>query len=452
MQCGQFRHVSRVLAAVLIIGTSAPAQVLADSESRDRERDGRRPIVTIDHFVPHISTVPANAGELVHLFVRERTGPEGLCSCSSSREGQAPKGDEDRGDRRREVVLMVHSRSVPVLAAMDLGSDDYNWALSLARAGIDVFMMDFQGSGRSPRPKMDDPCNVPETSTVPDQSKILIANERPLTTTCKATYPFVLTTSGGIDQRPGHDPGYAQKQGSDQDELDRVIDYIRELRGVDKVHLVSWSQGSFRIGPYAVNHPEKVASLFFLAPIFNTNFLPTTVDPKTLPRSGTPMTLRTRADVFPGSGFFPGWDVEVHEQCDGQREAGIQDVVWAALMDNDALGRTWWPSEGALRVREVTLWGWNKDVAEQLTVPTLIIRGEHDTGQGGRQDVHDLYGFVSNPNKLRFHVLCTGHFMLWEKQRTVLHDISKQWIKRGRVAGYEQGEFVVDTEGNVAPM
>ena len=71
---------------------------------------------------------------------------------------------------------------------------------------------------------------------------------------------------------------------SDWSELDTVVDYIRTLRGVDKVALVAWSQGSFRAGPYAVQHPEKVESLFLLAPVFNPNF-----------RSGTgPMPLPIR--------------------------------------------------------------------------------------------------------------------------------------------------------------
>ena len=436
-------NVCEKLLAGLILGTSLAAQALADRESSRRpEREQAHTIATIDHFVPHISTVPANRGELVHLFVRERTAASRLCACSSARQDRAAEEREDDADKRanRHVVLMIHGRSVSILPATDLGSDDYNWALSLARAGIDVFMMDFQDSGRSPRPKMDDACNVPNTSPAFQQSRILIPN--PLKVPCQPSYPFVLNTTG-----------------SDLDELDRVVDYIRDLRGVDKVHLISWSQGSFRTGPYAVRHPEKVASLFFLAPIFNTAFQPI-LEPSGLPRAGNPMTLRTRADLFAGDGKVTGWDVEIN--CEGQREAGIQDAVWAAVMDNDQLGRTWGPPvtgapagsapEGVMRVREITLWGWNSDVATKLSVPTLIIRGEFDTGQGGRQHVAELYSLVQNPNKLRFHVLCAGHHMQWEKQRTVLHDISKQWIKNGRVAGNEQGEFVVDTEGNVSPM
>jgi pimeloyl-ACP methyl ester carboxylesterase len=434
-------NVCEKLVAGLMLGTSLAAQALADSEdSRDRERERPHQVVTIDHFVPHISTVPANSGELVHLFVRERIAGSGLCACSSARQDRAPEEREDDGDKRanREVVLMIHGRSIPVLPVADLGDDDYNWALSLARAGIDVFLMDFQGSGRSPRPKMEDPCNVPIA-----QQALLIP--RPLQNTCTPKYAGRLNTGQ-----------------SDWDELDRVVDYIRELRGVDKVHLISWSQGSFRAGPYTVQHPEKVASLFFLAPIFNTAFAPAKQ-----PQPTTPMTLRTRAGVFAGDGKVTGWDVEV--KCPGQREAGIQDVVWAAIMDNDRLGRTWGPPpagapadsapEGLMRVREALLGAWNSAVAAGappdkpgLNVPTLIVRGEFDTGQGGLQHVAELYSLVQNPNKLRFHVQCAGHHMQWEKQRTVLHEISKQWIKRGRVGRDEQGEFVVDADGNISPL
>ena len=95
--------------------------------------------------------------------------------------------------------------------------------------------------------------------------------------------------------------------------------------------------------------------------------------------------------------------------------------------------------------------GWNAEVASRITVPTLIIRGEFDTGQGGLQHVAALYDLVNNDNKLRFTVKCAGHFINWERQRTVLHQFSKEWIKHGRVGGFREGEFVVDTEGILTP-
>ena len=146
------------------------------------ENDEANSVLTIDHAVPHISTVAANAGDQVNLFVRERVR-------------------SDVTDRPREAVLMIHGRSVPVLAAAELRHESYDWAGWLAKSGgVDVFMLDFQGSGRSPRPKMDDPCNAPTA-----QQGILIPN--PLSAPCAHSYPFTLNTSG-----------------SDLDELDTVVE------------------------------------------------------------------------------------------------------------------------------------------------------------------------------------------------------------------------------------
>jgi pimeloyl-ACP methyl ester carboxylesterase len=411
-------------AIVTLIGCREATQAPDPGQARHTltsgvEADDGANVVTIDHLVPHVSTVPANSGETVHLFVRERV--------------RSNPGD----GKPREAVLMIHGRSVPVLAAGELRYHDYDWAYWLASSGgFDVFMLDFQGSGRSPRPKMDDPCNI----AAAQQQGLLIPN--PLSATCPPSYGFTLNTAG-----------------SDLDELDRVVDYIRDLRGIDKVHLIGWSAGSFRIGAYGVQHPDKVASLLFFAPIFNAGIepgfpVPPTNPPSPLPRLGTPMTLDTRAVLA------AGWDAEV--KCVDQRDPGIQDVVWAAIMENDELGRTWGPPpaggpagsppEGVMRVRQLVQWGWNAEVAAQLEVPSLIIRGEFDTGLGGRQHLAELYRLIRTDNKLRFTVQCAGHFMNWEKQRVILHQISKEWIKHGRVGGFERGEFLVDTEGNlIAP-
>lgn len=415
-----------ILTAVACRDPVEPLPSVAPSVEADEQSAETGNVLTIDHAVSHISTVPANRGELVQLFVRERV-----------------RSDID--ERPRPAVLMIHGRSVPILAGMELRHEDYDWAGWLARSGgFDVFMLDFQGSGRSPRPMMDDPCNVP----LVQQEQLLIPN--PLSATCAPSYAFTLNTVG-----------------SDLDELDRVVDYIRDLRGVEKVHLIGWSAGSFRIGPYAVRHPQKVATLLFFAPIFNAGVhpppppVPTTNPPSPLPRPGTPMTVETRAT------FVSGWNADAMRalesgRCDDPREPGIQDIAWAATMENDELGRTWGPPpagapegsppQGLMRVRQVVQWGWNPEVASQLEVPTLIIWGEFDRPANARQDVAELYDLVRNENKLRFTVQCGGHTMQWDRQRGIVHQFSKEWIKHGRVSGFDRGEFFVDTEGMLSPM
>lgn len=329
------------------------------------------------------------------------------------------------------MVLIVHGASVPVLPGFDLSSPSYDWALWLAQSGgFDVFMLDFQGSGLSPRPKMDDPCNVPTAQ----QQSILIPN--PLSATCPVSYPFQLINSR-----------------SDWDELDAVVDYIRALRRVEKVALVSWSQGSLRVGPYAVQHPDKVESLLLFAPIYNpagrAGGGPDGLDPPVpLPQSGTPMTVRTQEGFLNG---VNGWNPEI--KCEGQVEDGIQDVVWNAIMENDAIGRTWGPPDGVMRVRSPFLWGWNATTASRLSVPALIIVGKLDLVVRQFPDfpnsVVDLYETIPHSHKLLFEVECAGHYMVWERQRRVLHHISKEWLRQGAVAGFASGRFSVDTEGMI---
>lgn len=160
---------------------------------------------TIDHKVPHVSTVPANEGEQVEIFLREKVMASG-------------------GAQPQPVVLMVHGGVSPSTLAFDVEHETYSWMGYLARAGFDVFAMDMTGYGKSAHPKMDDPCNVS-----PALQKTLIP--KTLDEVCKPPYPFQLVN-----------------RQSEHDELDRVIEYIRNLRGVDKVNLLGWSGGGYRTG------------------------------------------------------------------------------------------------------------------------------------------------------------------------------------------------------------
>jgi hypothetical protein len=42
--------------------------------------------------------------------------------------------------------------------------------------------------------------------------------------------------------------------------------------------------------------------------------------------------------------------------------------------------------------------------------------------------------------------------MFWERQRKVLHRLSKQWLKHGAIDGLTSGRFFVDRDGNTAPI
>lgn len=375
-------------------------------------------VTTTDHTVPHVSTVPATAGQNVELFVREHDGtPPG------------PHAD-------RKAVLMLHGRSIPTLAAYDLQHTSYAWGEALARAGYDVFMMDLQGSGLSPRPRMEDPCNVGPN----EQSAV----NPPLSGPRTASYPFVLTDSQ-----------------SDQDELATVVDFILSTRDVAKVAFIGWSAAAFAMGPYAVGNPGKVESLFLLAPIFPP-LGPS--NPPTLPAPGFP------THVLTPTGFERAWTNEVH--CVDQREPDMVGVVWGALMDIDAIGRTWGPVDpstgkpvGASRFRNFVTWGWNNTTAGQGGVlgggvPVLIVHGEFDRtanttppSSNPALDFHvpALYDAITGTHKILVTVKCASHQMPWEVQHKNLQNLSKHWLDQGDVDGQTSGRFEMDENGDITP-
>jgi len=123
--------------AVVVVVVSGVALLHGD--------DGDR-LLTIDHFLRVKSTVPAIAGQMAQLYVRER-----VVAGSALRNAISP-------DR---VVLCVHGAGTPAEVAFDLPYQDYSWMAYLARGGFDVFSVDMTGYGRSTRPApMNDLCNV----------------------------------------------------------------------------------------------------------------------------------------------------------------------------------------------------------------------------------------------------------------------------------------------------
>jgi pimeloyl-ACP methyl ester carboxylesterase len=336
-------------------------------------------VLAVDHLVDHVSTVPANAGEPVQLHVRERVRP----------------GVQGRAQHHPDpAVLFVPGSATPSVPAYDLPFEDYSWMAYLARTGLDVFALDPTGYGHSPRPKMDDPCNVN-----PPQQALLVPN--PLPAPCPLNYPFRLGTTA-----------------SEQDELDAAVDYVRALRGVDRVSLVGWSLGGHRAGLYAAQHPEKVDRLVLLAP----NYLRTSPSnpPATLPPRGFPMALRTRADQVNWSGV----------SCEGQVDAAVKDPLWGSVNQYDALGATWGPPDGVMRIPVTTQWGWNPITAGQVVAPTLILRGALDTTISETNLVH-LHADLASTDKALVTLPCASHFMMWESQRHVLHALSAAWLTDG---------------------
>lgn len=345
-------------------------------------------IRTIDHMVPHVSTVPAIAGQQVQIFVREKVAA---------------------GDATRPVVLLVHGATSPSTLAFDVEHGSYSWMVYLARAGFDVFAMDMTGYGKSARPKMDDPCNVNpalQTTLIP------ITLKEP----CKPSYPYQLANAQ-----------------SEWDDIDRVVDYIRKLRSVTKINLIGWSAGGYRIGIYASRNPEKVDKLVIYASAQYSRNAPSK-PPESLPRSGFPIAIQSR-EVLEQKRWNP------FTRCEGQIEPGIQDLLWELSKKTDPVGATWGP--GVLRAPTRTYWGWNPEAAKRIKVPTLVMLGEFDELNPSNKE---LYEDLGTDNKVFVSIACGSHFLVWEKNHGALHEASRQWLTNGTFNGVTRGEFRMKRE------
>jgi pimeloyl-ACP methyl ester carboxylesterase len=256
---------------------------------------------------------------------------------------------------------------------------------------------------------MNDPCNLSE-----NQQADLVPESLPKT--CPPTHAFAATT---IE--------------SDWHDLDAVVEYVRELRSVERVHLVAWSLGGPRAGGYAARHPDKVASLILLSPAYARNR--SAGPPPRVPAPGTAMTKQSRAD------FDALWDRQLG--CPDQTEPAIRESVWAAMLESDPIGSTW--GTGVRRAPSVTTWGWSSaEVATQDT-PMLLIAPETD-GQVSPERVVELYEDVGTEAKVLVHLACSSHNAMWETNREKLFAASLEWLRSGTVAGRSSGEVRLTRE------
>jgi pimeloyl-ACP methyl ester carboxylesterase len=345
-------------------------------------------VLTIDHFVSHVSSAPAAYGETVRLYVRERVAA-GVALTSTS--------------FSRRIVLFVHGASIPSEVGFDARYQDYSWMAYLAQAGLDVFAMDITGFGPSTRPAaMDDPCNAAAAS-----QPVLIPAVLPAA--CPNTYSGDLTTIG-----------------SDQDDIDAVVDYLRSLRHVDRISLVAWSKGGPRVGPYVATHPEKIDSVVMLAP----QYVPGT-PPDPMPASVMGITSRQRFDAL--------WDMQIG--CEDQYDPAIRSSLWPQLLETDPTGATWGsgvyrsPTGGDGAVYE--RWG---SFASRIDAPVLLISGDNDKIVLP-ENVRALYSDIKASHKVFAGLACASHFAPWETNHLSLFQASAEWLLKQSVNGMSEGEL-----------
>jgi len=360
----------------LLAAAPAAAQPTAGEDSQH--------ILTVDHYVPNRSTVPAIQGQTVQIYVRERVKPATI-------QRGAPRDDR--------VVLFVHGAGTPAEVAFDVPYADYSWMAFLADAGFDVFSMDMTGYGRSTRPNlMNDVCNLSaEQQTALGRTPCQTAHEAQLTTIA-----------------------------SDWNDLDAVVEYVRKLRDVPRVSLVGWSLGGPRAGGYASRNPDKVAKLVLLAPAYSRDS--GQQPPQPSPGRGVAFNAQSHAD------FTANWDRQVG--CAKQYEPAAAAAVWRAMLESDPVGASW--GQGVRRAPNTTVWGFGKAAVERMQTPTLMVAGVHDK-QVDPARVRDYFADLGAESKVLLDLGCSSHNAMWESNHLLLFRASLEWLTAGTVEGMAKG-------------
>lgn len=375
------------MSKLAVAGFLSAFALLASSQTASAD-DGAR-LLTMDHYVHVKSTAPAMMGQDAEIYVREKVLASTLA----------------RGAPVNRIALFVHGAGTPAEVAFDVPYKDYSWMAYLARAGFDVFAMDMTGYGRSTRPAvMNDACNFGK-----EQQAQFVGTA--LKAACSPSYDKPVTTMS-----------------SDWNDLGAVVDYIRAQRHVDKIALLGWSQGGPRTAGYTARNPDKVSRLVVLAPAYNRD-MPGDA-PATLPTTDALMNSQSESD------FTANWDRQVG--CPDQYEQGASRAVWSRMIASDPVGATW--GTGVRRAPSVPTWGFNKAVAAKITVPYLMISGQHDKQVDPRR-VRDLFADLGSTNKVFIDLACSSHNAMWEKNHMLLFQASLEWLTNGTVQGKQNAEL-----------
>jgi len=246
----------------------------------------------------------------------------------------------------KPVVVLAHGSATAGRESFDLQVKDkpsYSLMDYLATEGFDVFAPDIRGFGRSTHPEghmnTEDACN----------------------------------------------------------DLNAVVDYITNLRGIQKAHLLAWSWGTQYGGMFVTSHPGKVARYISYAQM-HVN-------------SPDIVNRRLKIEIFRKNPYITipeqGWKPRFYSMTpDSANDAEVVDAFAQAA----AQVETRIPTGPQLDM--VTIMPMIH--ARLMTVPAMIVHGEYD-------DVADLDGLfpffkqLPNPDKRYVVIPQAGHMMHLQK-------------------------------------
>lgn len=323
---------------------------------------GVRPPPTVPPLAVDEFRVPARAPG-IELFVRNKR----------------PAGMHDFGSGR--IVLFVHGATFPAESTFDLPLDGMSWMDFIARAGYDVYLVDIRGYGGSTRPATG------------------------------------AASAGGV--------GPIATLAEAVDDVDAAVDFIRQRRNVERIHLIGWSWGTAVMGRYAATQGHKVDRLVLYAPLWQRRAAPLStrgVDLKVPYRHVNVAGVRSRwlADVAQDKqeqliprGWFEAWvAANVATDSWGSKQAPpVMRAPNGVFADLQASG-PWVPPYDPAAIK----------------APTLLVKAEWDVDTPSYM-AQTLFPLLANAPRKQYVEIGEGtHSVMLERNRMQLFRAVQEFL------------------------
>lgn len=285
----------------------------------------------------------------------------------------------------QEVVILLSPLSIPSLLAFDV--ERYSLMDVLAKAGFDVWAIDFVGEGHSSYPK------VMQISPAP-----------------KGVFPLRATDA--------------------EQQLNVVIQFIKKNTGIHSVSLLGWSWGSVVAALYSSQHPQAIHTLILYGSMYSAP-LPASIQHMMLaPFQTSPGTFNPQLPAYQN---IPWQEIRQHwvSMMQGDTDIAPPDAIRAveqAYLQSDphpfipgTLRRPMGPMYDLFSI-------WHQRPLypiANIKAPTLVIYGELDLFAD-----HNLYNQLSGTRiKKQIVIPQATHWLIYEKNRTIFYSAVLAFLK-----------------------
>jgi pimeloyl-ACP methyl ester carboxylesterase len=321
-------------------------------------------VITNDYFVNHESIEP--------IYQEKKLDPTVLIHVREV----VLRGRERTAPAEGKILLLAHGASTPGYIGFDATCDNCSMMRYLALAGWDTFALDYEGYGMSTRsPVVDTPSLFPD-SQVPTVTDVAVSD------------------------------------------IERVVEFICNLRGVEKVNLFGWSFGAIRSAPiYTIRHPEKVAKLILFAGAYG----PSDEERRKQAKVYESMKVLTSMPSMKG---WIGFGGKAENFLPGALEAYREAILASDPKSGELGGKFRFPAGPLMDIFRAEI----QFDASKITVPTLVIRGANDI-VGSAEDSQEFVERLGSKVKEFIEIPEGSHYLFYEKANAEFFDAVKEFLE-----------------------